>query len=68
MCFSNSLERLQVREIGLRFPGSDDFVADFGIGDIMDSFQSSGIMPTHMERLNSLVTDGAILSAVCFNI
>ena len=37
---------MQVREIGLKFPGSDDFVADFGIGAIMDSFQSSGILPT----------------------
>ena len=41
---------------------------DFGIGVIMDSFHLSGILPIRMERLNSLVTDGAILAAVYFNI
>ena len=66
MCFSNSLERMQVA-MGDR-SGSDDFVADFGIGAFTDSFQ--GILPTctRMETLNSLVTDGAILSTVCFNV
>ena len=39
MCFSNSL---QVREIGLYFPGSDDFEVDLGIRAIMASFQQSG--------------------------
>ncbi len=68
MCFSNSLQRIQVREIGLWFPGADGLVEDLGIGAIMDSFQPSGILPTRMERLNSLVIDGAMQDAVCFNI
>ena len=42
---------------------------DFGISVIMDSFHCQVyILPTQMERLNSSVTDGAILAAIYFNI
>jgi hypothetical protein len=39
----------------------------FGIGTIKDFFQDEGMFPV-MDRLNSLVRDGAMLGAVFFSI
>ena len=40
----------------------------FGIGTTSDCFHSVGIWPDWIDRLNNLVTIGAILEAVFFNI
>ena len=67
MCRSRTLLVTDSNEMGLKNLTSF-FELSFGIGTMLDIFQSVGILPNSMDKLKSEVTEGAISSAKVFNI
>ena len=59
--------RIKRREMG-RYLVGEDRSDDFGMGTTTYLFHSVGTCPSLIERLKSLVTDGAMLVAVCLSI
>ena len=67
ICFSRSLPKIDSNDIGWYLPGSE-WLSDLGIGEIHETFHSSGNSPSLMEMLNNSVTTGVILNAVSLSI
>ena len=61
-CLSRTLLIIGSREMGLKDWTSFFFLSPFRIGTTFESFQSAGILPVLIDKLNSDVTEGAISS------